>query len=101
MWFIFLYVDMNQNVLLSYCNYNTVFENNLFLNLDHIQGREKMNSFKELKEIGYDSDVRDKSLQIWIKNNNYLSNLETEYFQILCHNCNVAKGIYGKCPHEK
>jgi hypothetical protein len=37
----------------------------------------------------------------WIKNNNYLSNLDTEYFQILCHNFNVAKGVYGKCPHEK
>ena len=22
-------------------------------------------------------------------------------FQILCHNCNIAKGHYGKCPHEK
>jgi len=21
--------------------------------------------------------------------------------QILCHNCNSAKGFYGKCPHEK
>ncbi len=21
-------------------------------------------------------------------------------FQILCANCNMAKGIYGKCPHE-
>jgi len=20
--------------------------------------------------------------------------------QILCHNCNLAKGFYGKCPHE-
>jgi 5-methylcytosine-specific restriction endonuclease McrA len=21
--------------------------------------------------------------------------------QILCHNCNQAKGFYGKCPHKK
>ena len=21
-------------------------------------------------------------------------------FQILCHNCNCAKGFYGKCPHK-
>ena len=20
--------------------------------------------------------------------------------QVLCHNCNLAKGFYGKCPHE-
>lgn len=22
-------------------------------------------------------------------------------FQILCHNCNMAKGFYGECPHQK
>lgn len=22
-------------------------------------------------------------------------------FQILCHNCNLAKGFYGECPHKK
>ena len=21
-------------------------------------------------------------------------------FQVLCHNCNLAKGFYGKCPHK-
>ena len=21
-------------------------------------------------------------------------------FQVLCHNCNMAKGFYGICPHE-
>lgn len=24
-----------------------------------------------------------------------------EGFQVLCHNCNMAKGFYGICPHEK
>lgn len=23
-----------------------------------------------------------------------------EGFQLLCHNCNLAKGFYGQCPHE-
>lgn len=23
-----------------------------------------------------------------------------EGFQVLCHNCNMAKGFYGKCPHQ-
>ena len=23
-----------------------------------------------------------------------------EGFQVLCHNCNQAKGLYGKCPHQ-
>ena len=22
-------------------------------------------------------------------------------YQILCHNCNLAKSIYGSCPHQK
>ena len=22
-------------------------------------------------------------------------------YQVLCHNCNAAKGIYGQCPHTK
>ena len=22
-------------------------------------------------------------------------------FQVLCHNCNMSKGFYGYCPHEK
>lgn len=21
-------------------------------------------------------------------------------YQVLCHNCNMAKGFYGKCPHQ-
>lgn len=30
----------------------------------------------------------------WIEKNNY-----PDGFQILCHNCNQAKGYYGECPH--
>jgi hypothetical protein len=22
-------------------------------------------------------------------------------YQVLCHNCNMAKGFYGKCPHQR
>ena len=22
-------------------------------------------------------------------------------FQVLCHNCNLAKGFYGECPHKR
>lgn len=24
-----------------------------------------------------------------------------EGFQVLCHNCNAAKGFYGGCPHKE
>ena len=35
------------------------------------------------------------STLLWLKKNGYPSG-----FQILCWNCNSAKGIYGKCPHS-
>ena len=71
-----------------------------FLAIDHILGKKVMDSIPELIELGYSSKMKKTVLLNWIKNNNYLSNLQTEYFQILCHNCNVAKGVYDVCPHE-
>lgn len=35
------------------------------------------------------------SLPRWLKNSGY-----PQDFQILCHNCNSAKGWHGECPHE-
>ena len=31
----------------------------------------------------------------WIKKNNFPTG-----FQTLCYNCNVARGLYGYCPHQ-
>jgi hypothetical protein len=59
-----------------------------FLALDHIDGGGRQQK-AELKKDG-DSWLR------WLKKNNYPSGL-----QILCHNCNMAKGFYGQCPHQK
>lgn len=36
-----------------------------------------------------------KNLYEWLVENNY-----PEGFQVLCHNCNMAKAFYGKCPHK-
>jgi len=75
-----------------------------FLNLDHIQGREKMDSIKELTDLGYSSETKSEKLLSWVRKHNCLLNLETDYFQILCSNCNFAKGMpknNNKCPHEK
>jgi len=72
-----------------------------FLAVDHIQGKKQMDSIPELKKLGYSSE--DQELFKWIIDNNYLSDLKTEYFQILCHNCNQAKAFLknkNKCPHE-
>ena len=35
------------------------------------------------------------NLHIWLKKHNY-----PKGFQILCHNCNMAKGSWGICPHK-
>ena len=57
-----------------------------FLAIDHING----DGNKQRKSIGSSS-----TFYRWVKKNNY-----PEYLQILCHNCNMAKGFYGGCPHE-
>ena len=57
-----------------------------FLSIDHING----NGNKDRKITGYGM-----KFHLWLIRNNF-----PKGFQILCHNCNLAKGFYGKCPHE-
>jgi len=60
-----------------------------------------MNSIKELTDLEYSLKLSNETLHNWIINNNYLSDLQTEYFQILCKNCNAAKGMIknkNECP---
>ena len=66
-----------------------------FLALDHITGRKQMDSEPNLTKLGYSSKLKGLPLNVWIIKNDY-----PDGFQILCHNCNNAKGFYGKCPHE-
>lgn len=56
-----------------------------FLALDHINNdgaehrrRVRKLMYKHLKDEGYPPGI-----------------------QVLCHNCNVAKGLYGSCPHQR
>jgi len=35
-------------------------------------------------------------MYVWLKRNYFPTG-----FQLLCHNCNLAKGFYGKCPHDE
>jgi hypothetical protein len=61
-----------------------------FLTLEHVYGRKNhgrsatgkritgKKAMAEVKRLGFPKDK----------------------FQILCFNCNCAKGIYGKCPHQ-
>lgn len=39
--------------------------------------------------------LRTTSLTRWLVRNNFPAG-----FQTLCHNCNMAKAIYGACPHS-
>jgi hypothetical protein len=55
-----------------------------FLALDHMDGK----GAEHRRQIG-------TSIYYWTKINGYPPG-----FQVLCHNCNLAKGFYGICPHE-
>ena len=60
-----------------------------FLALDHING----GGFKHRKSLGIPRNGT--AFYSWVAKNNYPPEL-----QILCHNCNMAKGFYGSCPHS-
>jgi len=77
------------------CGENSHLE---FLAIDHIAGKKEMDSEPELVKLGYSSNFKSTSLNVWIVKNNF-----PKGFQILCHNCNQAKGYSknNKCPHEK
>ncbi len=64
-----------------------------FLALDHIDGggnvhRDTLNQGKKYRASGQD-------IYRWIRRNKF-----PEGFQVLCHNCNMAKSFYGRCPHR-
>lgn len=61
-----------------------------FLTFDHIynDGASQRRRGKFRNGIG--------SIARYLKREGY-----PEGFQILCYNCNCAKGFYGMCPHQK
>jgi hypothetical protein len=59
-----------------------------FLSIDHIDG----GGNQHRNQIGRAPGA----LFWWLKKNNYPPG-----FQVLCHNCNLAKGFYGACPHQE
>ena len=56
-----------------------------FLCFDHINN----DGAKHRKQMA------DRSIAPWLRRNNY-----PKGFRVLCHNCNMARGVYGYCPHE-
>lgn len=59
-----------------------------FLSLDHVKG----GGTKHRLELG----LRGSAIWAWAKREGY-----PDLFQVMCHNCNQAKGYYGQCPHER
>lgn len=58
-----------------------------FLSIDHKNG----GGGKHRKQVG--SGV---TFHYWLRRNGFPNG-----YQILCHNCNQAKGYYGGCPHMR
>lgn len=56
-----------------------------FLSIDHIKG----GGTKHRKEVGAGS-----AFYWWLRKNKY-----PKGFRTMCHNCNMAVGFYGRCPH--
>lgn len=55
-----------------------------FLAIDHVNG----GGNKHRKEV--------KDMMLWLQKNDY-----PDGFRVLCHNCNVSRGLYGYCPHHE
>lgn len=55
-----------------------------FLSFDHINGGGTKHR-----------NIIRRNITEWLVKNNFPTG-----FQILCHNCNQAKGFYGICPHQ-
>ncbi len=74
--------------------------------IEHYGGRcdccgETLNEFLCIDHIGgggneHRKQMTTKSIGEWLKANDY-----PEGFRVLCHNCNMAEGIYGECPHKR
>lgn len=61
-------------------------KNYKFLTFDHIEGNGNLHR----------REIKVRVMHRWMKRNNF-----PKGFQILCYNCNCAKGHYGICPHEE
>lgn len=57
-----------------------------FLSIDHING----GGNQHRKSLG------SKYIYSWLKQNGY-----PDGYQVLCHNCNMAKAFYKICPHQE
>jgi len=66
-----------------------------FLEVDHIIPKKEMEKDPKMIEMGFKAKRNGHPLNQWLITNNF-----PKGFQILCSNCNFAKGVLGKCPHQ-
>jgi hypothetical protein len=59
-----------------------------FLAIDHVHGNG--NKHKREQKIGSGT-----GMYCWLRKHKF-----PKGYQVLCHNCNLAKGFYGTCPHK-
>ena len=59
-----------------------------FLSIDHINGNGNKHRSSIKTRSGW-------TFYLWLKKNGFPSG-----YQVLCHNCNQAKGNFGNCPHK-
>ena len=64
-----------------------------FLSLDHTNG----DGSAHRKEIGGSQRAGGSKTYTWLKQHGF----PQDRFRLLCHNCNLARGLYGYCPHER
>lgn len=65
-----------------------------FLAIDHTNG----DGAAHRREIcGHNKLFGGTRIYGWLKKRGF----PTDRFRLLCHNCNLARGLYGYCPHER
>lgn len=65
-------------------------DNNIeFLSIDHIKGNGNKHRAKLNIKAGY-------HFYEWLRKNKFPAG-----YRVLCFNCNLARGFFGYCPHEK
>ena len=65
-----------------------------FLTLDHI----KQDGAEHRRKMGFSHTCTGYNFYLWLKKNDWPDDLG---LQVLCSNCNGAKGSCGICPHSK
>jgi len=67
----------------------------IFLNIDHIDN----NGSSHRKELSKKTGLKmtGSNFYRWLKKQGY----PKDNYQILCFNCNFAKHVLGKCPHQQ